>query len=134
MRNNSFRVLRVSAAVLGGAAVAAGAFGAHALRDSLSPSDLEVFHTGVRYQMWHALALLILSTSFVPTRTAIVAGFLLLNGTILFSGSLYALALGGPAWIGPVTPVGGIALISGWVLLVFGAATRGRRPGRFSRL
>jgi uncharacterized membrane protein YgdD (TMEM256/DUF423 family) len=100
-------------------AVALGAFGAHGLRDALSPDRLDVFETAVRYQMFHALALI--ATGLLATRrrgrTAPAAGWLFVLGTVLFSGSLYVLALtGGRAW-GAITPFGGVAWLLGWVLL-----------------
>ena len=103
-------------------AVAAGAFGTHGLRERLPESLLEIFQTGARYQMYHALALL--AVAWAGTRwpgTAITAsGWLFIAGTVLFSGSLYALALSGARWLGPVTPIGGLALLLGWLCLAWG--------------
>ena len=110
-------------AVLGALGVAAGAFGAHALKASLSPEKLAIFEVGVRYQLIHALALLAVGLALRQTDGALVraAGPLFLGGVILFSGSLYALALGGPpSWLGPVTPLGGLLLIGGWIVLALG--------------
>lgn len=104
-------------AVLGALAVAAGAFGAHALRARLSPADLATFETAARYQMYHALALLgvgLLAARGMPVASA---GWSFVAGVALFSGSLYLLTLGGLRWMGAVTPLGGIALILGWLLL-----------------
>lgn len=103
-------------------AVAAGAFGAHALRSRLTPDLLAVFETGARYQMYHALALLAVawaSTRWpgLPVRSA---GWLFIGGTVLFSGSLYLLALTGARWLGAVTPLGGLLFLAGWVSLVAG--------------
>jgi uncharacterized membrane protein YgdD (TMEM256/DUF423 family) len=99
--------------------VAAGAFGAHALRARLGPSDLVTFETAVRYQMYHALALLL--TGLLTDREVRVgaSGWLFLAGIVLFSGSLYLLTLGGLRWMGAVTPLGGLAFILGWLLLAW---------------
>ena len=106
-------------------AVAAGAFGAHALRDRLSADLLDVFQTGASYQMYHALALL--AVGILLPRFSIggspwlnAAGWLFLAGTLLFSGSLYALALSGARWLGAITPLGGVAFLLGWLALAFG--------------
>ena len=108
-------------------AVAAGAFGAHALRARLSPDLLVVFETGARYQMYHALALLAVAwaASRWPGAAARTAGWAFVAGTVLFSGSLYALALTGERWFGAITPLGGAAFLVGWAALAIGA-WRGR--------
>ncbi|MGB7211998.1 MAG: DUF423 domain-containing protein [Gemmatimonadales bacterium] len=108
-------------------AVAAGAFGAHALKGHLSPDDLAVFETSARYQMYHALALLAVAwaASRWPGGAMNAAGWLFVIGTLLFSGSLYALALSGVRWLGAVTPLGGLAFLAGWLCLAVGA-WRGR--------
>ncbi len=100
-------------------AVAAGAFGAHALRTRLSPELLAVFETGARYQMYHALALLGVAWAVTrwPGPFLIWAGWLFALGTLLFSGSLYALALSGIRWLGAITPLGGVAFLAGWLCL-----------------
>jgi uncharacterized membrane protein YgdD (TMEM256/DUF423 family) len=107
--------------VAGFVAVAFGAFGAHALRNKLSADMLAVFETGVRYQMFHALALLI--TAIAVARfdgwVARAAGWCFLAGIVLFSGSLYALALTGVRTLGAITPLGGVAFLAGWGLLVY---------------
>ena len=107
-------------------AVAAGAFGAHSLRNHLSPDLLAIFETGARYQMYHALALLL--TAWAATRwpgsLTLTAGWLFVAGTLIFSGSLYALSLSGARWLGAITPLGGVAFIGGWLCLVL-AAWRG---------
>lgn len=107
-------------------AVAAGAFGAHALRARLSPDLLAVFETGARYQMYHALGLLAVAWAVTrwPSPWPPRAGWLFLAGTVLFSGSLYALALSGIPWLGAITPLGGLAFLAGWLCLAF-AASRG---------
>lgn len=108
----------------GASAVALGAFGAHALRDVLDVRGSELWHTAVSYHFWHALALA--CVSFAATgrwRRIGMAAFLL--GIVLFSGSLYALALGAPRWCGALTPLGGLSFIVGWIALGCGAAKRG---------
>lgn len=104
-------------------AVAAGAFGAHFLKDRLSSGDLTTFETAARYQMYHALALLAVSAlaHVRPSSTASAAGWCMLLGIVLFSGSLYGLTLGGWKWLGPITPVGGLLLLAGWLMLVVAA-------------
>jgi uncharacterized membrane protein YgdD (TMEM256/DUF423 family) len=120
------RVFFALGAASGFVAVAAGAFGAHALRARLSPELLAVFETAARYQMYHALALMAVAwaASRWPGPLPQWAGWLFVAGTILFSGSLYALALSGIRWLGAVTPLGGAAFLAGWVCLAL-AARRG---------
>jgi uncharacterized membrane protein YgdD (TMEM256/DUF423 family) len=106
--------------VSAGLGVALGAFAAHGLRGRLDVDMLTVFETGVRYQMYHALALLALgwaSTRWPGTATS-AAGWCFVAGTIVFSGSLYALSLTGQRWLGAITPFGGLAFLAGWLLLV----------------
>jgi uncharacterized membrane protein YgdD (TMEM256/DUF423 family) len=107
-------------------AVGAGAFGAHALRARISPEHLAIFETGARYQIYHALALLAVAwaVSRWPGSLPVIAGWLFVLGSILFSGSLYILALTGVRWWGAVTPVGGLAFLGGWVCLVLTAVRR----------
>ena len=107
-------------------AVAAGAFGAHALRARLAEDLLVVFETAARYQMYHAFALLFVAwaTTQWPSTTLFVAGCLFLGGTLLFSGSLYLLALTGTRWWGAVTPVGGLLFLGGWGCLALGVWRR----------
>ena len=104
-------------------AVAAGAFGPHALRTRLSPEMLAVFEVAVRYQMYHALALLACAWAITRWPGALVTtgGWLFVAGTVVFSGSLYALALSGLRGFGAVTPFGGFALIGGWLCLALAA-------------
>lgn len=103
-------------------AVAAGAFGAHALRARLAPEMLAVFETGARYQMYHALALVAIGlANIAPSKWVTFAGRAFVAGTILFSGSLYLLALTGTRWWGAVTPLGGVAFLSGWGCLAVAA-------------
>ena len=107
-------------------AVAAGAFGAHALRARITPEHLTVFETGARYQMYHALALLAVAWTVArwPGSLPVYAGWLFVLGSILFSGSLYILALTGIRWWGAVTPIGGVAFLAGWLCLVLAAVRR----------
>ncbi len=113
------RLFLAAGALSAGLSVAAGAFGAHALKARLPPDLLAVFHTGAQYQMYHALALLAAGWAFAraPGGAAAAAGWLFLAGTVLFSGSLYALALSGVRTLGAITPVGGVAFIGGWIAL-----------------
>ena len=110
-------------ALSGCVAVAAGAFGAHALKKSLSPDMMDVFELAARYQMVHALALLAVGlwTARLPSPATTVAGWAFTAGTIVFSGSLYTLALTGATQLGMVTPFGGAAFLVGWLALAAGA-------------
>lgn len=102
-------------------AVAAGAFGAHSLRQRLAPDQLSIFEVGVRYQMYHALGLLAIAWAMTrwPHGAVSAAGWLFIIGTILFSGSLYALSLSGVRSLGAITPFGGLAFLLGWLLLAW---------------
>jgi len=114
--------------ISGGLAVALGAFGAHVLRDRLAVDMLANFETGVRYQMYHALALLAVAwaiSRWPDSGLPIVAGWLFVAGTLLFSGSLYVMALNGLRWLGAITPLGGVAFVAGWLCLLL-AAWRGQ--------
>lgn len=104
-------------------AVAAGAFGAHALKTILSAEMLAVFDTAVRYQMYHALALFVAGWAGDRYRLELVraAGWLFVLGIVLFSGSLYLLSFSGIRWLGAVTPLGGLAFLGGWALLAWAA-------------
>lgn len=120
------RLFLLLGALSGGIAVAAGAFGAHALRARLTPASLAIFETGARYQMYHALALL--AVAWLASRgpggpggLPQWAGWLFVTGTVLFSGSLYALALTGVRWLGAITPLGGLAFLAGWLCLALAA-------------
>jgi uncharacterized membrane protein YgdD (TMEM256/DUF423 family) len=119
------RTFLLVAAVSGFLGVALGAFGAHGLRGRLSPDMLAVFETGVRYQMYHALALLAVAAAIGrlgDARLLLVAGWSFVAGMVLFSGSLYLLALGGITALGAITPIGGLALLVGWASLALFAA------------
>ncbi|MDZ8050820.1 MAG: DUF423 domain-containing protein [Aulosira sp. ZfuVER01] len=113
------------AAVLGGLSVAAGAFASHALRERITERSLEIFETGARYQMYHALALLVvallLSRTDSPPSTLIASGWLFIIGIAIFSGSLYALSLTGVKSLGAIAPLGGAAFLAGWGALAFAA-------------
>ena len=104
-----------------GLSVALGAFGAHGLRNTLSPEDLVTFETGARYQMYHALALLAVAWAYARWEAPLVqvAGWLFVIGIVIFSGSLYALVLSGQRWLGAVTPLGGVALLAAWLVLAW---------------
>jgi uncharacterized membrane protein YgdD (TMEM256/DUF423 family) len=111
------RAAGIAAAAFGAAAVALGAFGAHALRGRLDESALALWRSAVEYQFWHALALLAVGGADarqVRLRAGAVVAFVC--GIVLFCGSLYLLALGAPRWLGAATPLGGLALMAGWLL------------------
>jgi uncharacterized membrane protein YgdD (TMEM256/DUF423 family) len=121
------RLFFILGSVSGGLGVALGAFGAHGLRDRLSPDLLATYETGVRYEMYHALALLAVAWAVARWTNSgfpAIAGWLFVAGTLLFSGSLYLLAVTGTRWLGAITPLGGVAFIAGWLCLVL-AAWRG---------
>jgi uncharacterized membrane protein YgdD (TMEM256/DUF423 family) len=111
--------------ILAGFGVAAGAFGAHALRDVLTVDLLAVYETAARYQLVHALALLFvgLASAMWPDRRWNIAASLFAVGVVVFAGSLYMLALTGARWLGAITPIGGACFLAGW-LVTAGAATR----------
>jgi uncharacterized membrane protein YgdD (TMEM256/DUF423 family) len=124
------RTTLLAAGLLGLTAVALGAFGAHALREPLLERGMtSAWETAARYQLVHAVALFAAAawqnsdqvTGTKPFKWAVLCW---ISGTVLFSGSLYLLALGGPRWLGPVTPLGGIALLAGWLCVVAGAWTK----------
>lgn len=110
----------IAASLLGVGAVAFGAFGAHGLRNDLDAASLQIWHTAVEYQFWHALALLAIAGFAPANKTWRFAAGAFLSGCVLFCASLYALALGSAHWIGIVTPFGGIALILGWCAAAIG--------------
>ena len=113
-------------ALLAALAVAAGAFGAHGLKGRLSPELLDVFETAARYQMYHALGLFAVAWAAArwPSPTVSLAGWCMVAGVVVFSGSLYVLSLTGLRWLGAITPLGGLAFIVGWLALAL-AAWRG---------
>jgi uncharacterized membrane protein YgdD (TMEM256/DUF423 family) len=115
-------VFFLTGSLLGGLGVALGAFGAHGLKNRLRPERLETFETAVRYQLYHALALL--ATGFTADSGGIfaaLAGWLFLAGILLFSGSLYLLVLTNRRWLGAITPLGGVAFVAGWLCLALAA-------------
>ena len=118
------RVFAMAGAVLGLVAVALGAFGAHALRSRVAPELVATFETGVRYHVYHALALFACAWAMDrwPSPQVVWAGGLFVTGIVLFSGSLYLLTLTGARWWGAVTPLGGLAFLAGWVCLAWGVA------------
>ena len=122
------RTFLALAALFGLLAVAAGAFGAHALESRLTADRLAIFETAARYQMYHALALLgvawVASTLPGAGALASAAGWAFVVGTLVFCGSLYLLALGGPRWLGAITPIGGLGFLTGWALLGLAALRR----------
>ena len=115
------RVFAIAGAVAAMIAVGVGAFGAHGLRGRLSPAELEIFDTGVRYHMYHALGLFAVAwaASRWPSGATTLAGWLLIVGIVVFSGSLYVLVLTGQRWLGAITPIGGVALVAGWAALAW---------------
>ncbi len=117
------KTLMFVGALMGGVGVAVGAFGAHGLKGRLSPEMLAVFETGVRYHLYHALAILATAAlmSRLGGRAPIVAGWSFFTGIVIFSGSLYALALSGVTILGAITPIGGVAFLVGWIALAVAA-------------
>lgn len=113
------RVFLTLGAVSALVGVAAGAFGAHGLKSRLGPDMLSAFEVGVRYQMYHAFALMLAGWAQArwPGGLAAASGWLFLAGTLLFSGSLYVLSLTGLRWLGAITPLGGAAFLAGWACL-----------------
>ncbi len=111
----------LSGAILGAIGVAAGAFGAHAVANSVTPERLKAFETAARYHQIHAIAIVAVGLigAAWPSSKVKMAGYLFLSGIILFSGSLYMLVLTDTGWLGAVTPFGGLALISGWCALAW---------------
>lgn len=116
------RILMTVGAISAFLAVAAGAFGAHALKGRLTSEFVAIFEVGVRYQMYHAFGLFVAAWACTkwPGASVTVAGWLFITGTIIFSGSLYALSLTGMRWLGAVTPFGGLAFLGGWLALAWG--------------
>jgi len=113
------------AAIFAGLAVGAGAFASHALREQLSDRAMEIFETGARYQMYHALALflvaVLLSRSEIPAPSLVTAGYAFIAGVLIFSGSLHVLSLSGIKVLGAITPLGGLAFLVGWACVAIGA-------------
>jgi uncharacterized membrane protein YgdD (TMEM256/DUF423 family) len=130
MINYMDRTFLLIGSILGFLGVAFGAFGAHGLRHRLSPEMLAVFETGVRYQMYHVFAVLIVAAAIGHlgnARLLTAAGWAFSAGTLLFSGSLYALALTNVTTLGAITPIGGVLFLAGWALLgIFAIGSIGR--------
>lgn len=117
------KLFLIAGAVLGGLGVAIGAFGAHALKAVLEASGrTDTFETAVRYQFYHALALLFIGLLLFRIDNKLIhySGNLMLAGTLIFSGTLYILCLTGIKWLGAITPIGGVLMIAGWILLIIG--------------
>jgi uncharacterized membrane protein YgdD (TMEM256/DUF423 family) len=112
-------------ALLAALGVALGAFGAHGLRSLLDDTALAWWQTAVQYQMWHAIGLVALAAVRLPR--SLLPAALLAAGTVVFAGTLYLMALGGPRWLGAVTPVGGSLMIAGWVVLAWQVLRAGSR-------
>ncbi|MEO0988550.1 MAG: DUF423 domain-containing protein [Cyanobacteria bacterium J06639_14] len=115
------------AAILGGLSVAGGAFATHSLKNMLTEKALATFETGIRYQMYHALALLLIALLLLTTEVSpvflISAGWAYIAGIVLFSGSLYILSLAGVKWMGALAPLGGLGFLVGWSCLAIAALT-----------
>ena len=128
MRQPAFAT-RLLVALAGASAVVFGAFGAHALRDVLDARGTELWHTAVSYHFWHALAL-VFAVVAAGGRARSLAMACFAVGIVVFSGSLYALALGAPRWFGAITPLGGVAFIVGWLALGIALAPQLSRASR----
>lgn len=111
----------MTGALLAGLAVVFGAFGAHALKAKISPEDLTVFDTAVKYHLAHALGLILMGVLgfHYPKEIIYIPALLLITGVLIFSGSLYILVISNMRWLGAITPLGGISMIAGWLLLAF---------------
>ncbi|GAB1490225.1 DUF423 domain-containing protein [Opitutaceae bacterium] len=118
--------LRLVSGLLGVTGVGLGAFGAHALKDTLAAREMtSAWDTAVLYQLVHCVAIYATSSS---SNAVTKAAWFWTLGVLLFSGSLFALALDGPGWLGPITPLGGVALLVGWALVIKNAITRSPTP------
>lgn len=123
MHNKSF----IAGCVYAFLAVGLGAFGAHALKERLSADMMAVYHTGIQYQMFHALALLVVALAYAyagDSNKVRWAGRLFQLGIVLFSGSLYVLAISGLKWFGAITPLGGVSFLAGWMMLALSLRKR----------
>ena len=122
------RFFFLSGAVAAFIAVALGAFGAHSLRTKLSPEMLAIFEVGVRYQMYHAFGLIAVAWAMArwPEANLNGAGWAFIFGILIFSGSLYLLSITDVRWLGAITPIGGLAFLLGWAILIWSI---GRRLG-----
>lgn len=119
------KVFFLIGSILGAVAVGTGAFGAHGLKNLVSPQMIDTWEKAVRYQMFHALAFLALAWAIshwpAQERLFSLGGWFFLAGVVLFSGSLYILVLSGLKWLGAITPLGGVAFVAGWICLVIAA-------------
>ena len=115
------RFFFAAGSILAFLAVALGAFAAHGLKGRLTPDMLNIFEVGVRYHMYHSLALLAVAwaSSRWPDAGASTAGWFFLAGIVIFSGSLYILTIAGMRWLGAITPIGGVAFLIGWLFLAW---------------
>jgi len=115
------RLFFITGSLLGFFAVSLGAIGTHALKAQLGADELRIFEVGVRYQMYHAFALFAVAWAYSkwPCKGLITSGWLLIAGSVLFSGSLYAYSLSGVVWLMYIAPFGGIALVSGWLFMAW---------------
>jgi len=123
MHNKSF----IAGCVYAFLAVGLGAFGAHALKERLSADMMAIYHTGIQYQMFHALALLVVALAYAyadNSNKVRWAGRLFQLGIVLFSGSLYVLAISGLKWFGAITPLGGVSFLAGWMMLALSLRKR----------
>ena len=118
------RTFFILGSVFGMMAILAGTFGAHGLEQTVTPSLLQTFDTGVRYHMYHALALIGVAWAceHFGGKLPVAAGWLFVIGIIVFAGSLYLLAITGARWLGMITPIGGVAFVVGWLLLIVAGA------------
>ncbi|MGR3278409.1 DUF423 domain-containing protein [Acaryochloris marina NIES-2412] len=118
-------IFLMAGSIFGGLSVAAGAFASHALKAQLSEKSQQIFETGTKYQMYHALALilvsLLLSRAEGGEGVLTIAGYAFIAGIVLFSGSLYGLSLSEIKWFGPITPLGGVAFLVGWGCIAIAA-------------
>lgn len=119
------RLFLMAGSIFGGLSVAAGAFASHALKSQLSEKSQQIFETGTKYQMYHALALILVSLLLSRVEGGegllTVAGYAFIAGILLFSGSLYGLSLSEIKWFGPITPLGGVAFLVGWGCIAIAA-------------
>jgi uncharacterized membrane protein YgdD (TMEM256/DUF423 family) len=118
------RFFFLSGAIAAFIGVALGAFGAHSLRTKLTPEMLNIFEVGVRYQMYHALGLIAVAwaTTRWPEINLNAAGWAFIVGIVIFSGSLYLLSITDTRWLGAITPIGGLAFLFGWAILIWSLA------------
>ena len=115
------RILFIIGSLFAALSVLLGAFGAHGLKNRLSMEDLAIFETAVRYQMYHALGILIMGVAsfYLTEKLVSIPAYFLLLGIIIFSGSLFLLVFTNLRWFGAITPIGGLCLIIGWLLLAY---------------